>query len=119
MWIEAVDVEAHVPSVVPRTVTVIGSPPRFWFERLVHAPGPSVSSTTSSQPPEATDGCSVSWVWVAHLVMMRTSVAAFSKSTSNSLNALPNGVHCTEMVPMFGGTRTPSYGYAIVIAGGL
>ncbi len=64
----------------------------------------------SSQPPDAFEGCSVSIVCIAHLVTTRMSVTAFSKSTSNSVNGVPYGVHITEMTFMFGGTRTPSLG---------
>jgi hypothetical protein len=102
-----VDELAHVPSVVPRTVMVTASPPRFWLAMKLHMAG----SSASSQPPEATGaGCSVSMVCVAHLVTTCMSVTLFVKSTSNSLKAAPNGVHITEMTFMFGGTSTPSYG---------
>src|SRR5215472_601408 len=97
---------AHMPSVVPRTVTVTGSPPRFWLERNLHMAG----SRSSSQPPELFGGMRVSCVCIAHLVMTRMSVTLFSKSTSNSVNPMPNGVHCTEMTFMFGGTSTRSGG---------
>src|SRR5579859_3395601 len=108
-----IDWLAHIPSVVPRTVMATDPPPRFWFAIVFHI----VGSRTSSQPPEAWGGCSVSIVSIAHLVMTRTSVLPFSKSTSNSLKGASNGVHCTEMTFMFGGTRTLSFGYTTWMAG--
>src|SRR5579883_1046135 len=100
------DVDAHVPSVVPRTVIVTGGPPRLASTRKAHVLG----STTSSHPPEGIGGWPVSVVCVAHLVTMRVSVTPFSKSTSKRLNGAPKGVHCTEMTFMFGGKSTVSIG---------
>src|SRR5258708_408757 len=80
---------AHVPSVVPRTVTAMGSPPRFARDMKAQVCG----SMMSSQPPEGADGCAVSTVCVEQLVMTRVSVIEFEKSTSKDLNAVPNGVH--------------------------
>ncbi len=73
-----VDVEAHLPSVVPRTVTVTGELPRFGFDKKVQTP----AVRASSQPPDCTGGWLVSIVCVAHFVTMRVSVTLFVKSTS-------------------------------------
>ncbi len=45
-----------------------------------------------------------------HAVTTRTSVAVFSKSTSNSVSPVP-GVNCTSITFMLGGRSTPSGGY--------
>src|SRR5260370_5687996 len=100
------DDDAHVPSVVPRTVMVTGSPPRFAFTKKAQV----VGSMMSSQPPDCMGGWPVSQVCVEHLVTTRASVIAFSKSTSKDVNGPPKGVHCTEMTLMFGGTSTVSMG---------
>src|SRR6185437_4677250 len=103
---ELVELVAHMPSVVPRTVIRTGSPPRLWLATKVHM----VGSSCSSHPAEGWGGCSVSTVWVAHFVTTCMYVAVLLKSTSNSLYALPNGVHMTLMTFMSGGTIVPSDG---------
>src|SRR5258708_39940551 len=99
------DVEAHLPSVVPRTVTVTGDAPRFGADRKFHRP----ALRTNSQPPDCAGGWLVSIVCALHFVTMRVSVRLFVKSTSY-VEYAPNGVHCTDRVFMFGGRSTPSIG---------
>src|SRR5579884_2097681 len=49
--------------------------------------------------------------------MCQSVLGGLSKSTSNLLYGAPFGFHCTEMMPMLGGTRTPSVGYTSVMGG--
>src|SRR5579872_1346289 len=107
------EVAAHIPSVVPRTVTETASPPRFASARKFH----TCELRTSSHPPDGVFGCPVSIVCIEHFAMTRVSVTPFVKSTSKSLYAVPKGVHWTEIWPMFGGTRMPSVGYTILMGG--
>src|SRR3974390_3026895 len=96
------EVLAHLPSVDPRTVIFTGTPPRLGVDRKLHSP----ALRASSHPPDAAAGCPVSIVWAEHLVTIRVSVTLFEKSTSYIMY-LPNGVHCTDRVLIFGGRSTP------------
>src|ERR1700690_1322740 len=110
MWMVFEDADAHLPSVVPRTVIATGVPrPRLAATSFLHERG----ATVSSQPPAGVLDCA-SVVCALHAVTMRQSVLGacrdWLKSTSKLVYGAPFGVHCTEMTFRFGGTSTVSLG---------
>src|SRR5579871_4397707 len=92
----------HVPSGVPRTVTVKGSRPALLLAMYDQV----VGSSASPQPPASTP---TALVMGLQRVSTRTSVIAFSKSTSKSVLPEP-GRNWISITLVLGGNSEPSFG---------